>query len=933
MKRIISVICILAMLTAFCPVFAAEETVENFTDNLVGTKETFLTEGSEGYIPQRFAKAANSLDFEDYKGNMGNVIHRAGGWYNESAYITYRVRPGSKVVVCAYDNVDDYDISFRYSKSGAGGDYIAAKKKSLEDYKSPQRDNPNQYNVFAAFEYTLNMPQGANFLTIYLPDAATEDAPTTPLYSNWSIGIVSVSMQDADTVNEELPTVNINWNDVHQLIEGFGGALQQDGTHQIQRYPELLNFLYDPVDGLGFSIVRTVVPTEPRTDGEGPLKEEGKECDFTADGAQVWAMQEIKKLNPDVTVMACSWTPMLYMKDNKQLSGGKLLPEYYQEYAEFFADYIEGYEREHGVKIDIISPQNEPESAPGWGSCIWTGEDFHKFLKENLIPEFEKRGIDTEIMIGDFANFRFPKENFPYLDDEETRDKVDLISGHSYWGICDRFPYGKELGKRIWQTETSDTNTPDNPTMEYGISWAEQVHVLLTRPEVNAFLYWYLAHAYGNCEALITTKNDGYVINKRCWVFGNYSKFIRPGYYRIGADESPIADAFISAYKDEKSGKCVAVCINDSTEEMTFNYKLNGFTAESVTGYRTSGDENLVPLTPKNVTGDTVELTLTPRSVTSFVFDGCASEIASGTIEAETGTQKLGNAQNAANNNFSGKLGVKNISAKDNGVVFGHTAAASSASVRYASLGATGVQYDLYVNDNFVRTIDFPSTLTAGKAAGDVYFEADIPENSSVKLVSKVNSDGIFIDSLTLNPSQSNLSLIPIAAQAKDFSWAEYYITAVADSGVMDISTEDAGSVITRGEFVKVLINLLNLKSEWDMNFFDVYDTTDYNNQVGIAKALGVVPSNDENMFFPNDFITREDMLIFTANALKQRGYVNKGGVDTSVFSDWDSLSEDGKEAALLLISNGIISGNGGSIDPHGYTYYAAAAVVINALM
>ena len=177
------------------------------------------------------------------------------------------------------------------------------------------------------------------------------------------------------------------------------------------------------------------------------------------------------------------------------------------------------------------------------------------------------------------------------------------------------------------------------------------------------------------------------------------------------------------------------------------------------------------------------------------------------------------------------------------------------------------------------------------------------------------------------------MSLIPIAAQAKDFSWAEDYITAVADSGVMDISTEDAGSVITRGEYVKVLINLLNLKSEWDMNFFDVYDTTDYNNQVGIAKALGVVPSNDENMFFPDDFITREDMLIFTANALKQRGYVNKGGVDTSVFSDWDSLSEDGKEAALLLISNGIIFGNGGSIDPHGYTYYAAAAVVINALM
>lgn len=1044
-------------MSAFVPAMAYAQETEYFLDLLETTAADFTNQSSEGYVPARYAVSPHAADIENMGGTIGYAVHRAGGWYNEKAYIKYKVRPDSKIVVKTFDCIDGYDISFEYSDSN--GDTKAIYGEKTYTYTLQDR-NSNNYD---AADYILIMPSNAEYFTIYLPDAATEDDPLTPLYTNWQIGVVSVEMmaedfkdsldsehfddggirqrvssravkyldlggeiggtytneaadnefiyyvspymnisaymfnqtgsnakfmtsqdmkswQSAEFAAEDgkllcdkdgneyktqkyslqipmntnylkiiLPEsntdgaaglmnisskkemgvdANIYWNDVHQEIDGFGGALQTDGTHHIQHHPELIDFMFDPVDGLGFSIVRTVVPTEERSDGEGPLKAEGEECDWTKDASQVWALQKIQKY-PDVKTVACSWTPLYYMKDNKQQSGGTLLPEYYQEYAEFFADYIEGYKEQHGINIDILSVQNEPESAPGWGSCIMDGNVFHKFTKENLIPEFEKRGITTELMLGDFANFRFPKSNFPYLTDEETRDDVDYISGHSYWGICDRFPYGKELLKKIWQTETSDTNTADDPSIEYGLSWAEEVHVLLTQPEVNGFLFWYLVHRYSNCEALITCNcQDGYTVNKRCWVFGNYSKFIRPGYYRIGADESPDADAFISAYKDEETGKCVAVCINDSTETKVYNFRLNDFQAETVTGHRTSATENLENIGTFDVKGSEVSLTLAPRSVTSFVFDGCSSDLKSGKLEAETNSAKLGNGQNIANKDFSGGKGVKNIGAKDNGVIFDHLAAANSVSIRYKSLNSSDVTYKLYINDEFIKNVVFPSTVAAGSTVGDVHITEAIPEDGSIKLLSEQDSDGIFIDYLKTEPNTAELELLPMSNVPQDYTWAADAVSNIEYAG--NITIEDEADMITRGEYVKLLIEILGVTAEWMVNFFDVYNAKDYYTALGTARENGIVPENEDNLFYPDDFLSREDMFIFTANALKLKGYADKGTTDISVFDDWDRMSDDGKEAAKLLISNGIISGTGSSLNPNRYVNYASAAVVLD---
>lgn len=746
--------------------------------------------------------------------------------------------------------------------------------------------------------------------------------------------MLSATVLPAAVYAEETDTVNIYWNDVHQHIDGFGAAITPHVVQHMDHNPEMLDFMFDTENGFGFSIARfQVLPDEESLGVMGNHMDQDGSLHWDRDPYQVRAIKRAQEYG--ATLLATPWSPPSWMKDNNSLYyGGHLLEEYYDDYAKYLTEYVKGYKEQHGIDISVLSVQNEPNANPHWASCIWSGDQFHKFVEEYLYPEFKKAGLDTKIMLNDTANFRWPAEDFPYLEDPEAREMVDLISGHSYWNLYERFTRGKELLKPLWQTETSDVDTADNPTMEYGISWATEVHVLMTVPEVNAFLFWYMMHRYANSEALVTCLcADGVQINKRAWCFANYSRFIRPGYWRVGADESPCADTFITAYKDEESGKCVAVCINDSTEVQNTDFVLNGFTAESVTAHRTSTTEDLENIGTFAVNGNRVKLELAPRSVTTFVFDGCETEIAGTHIEAETGSGKVGNAQNVKNADLSGGMGVSYISAKDNGVYFDHLPAAKSLAVRYQSLNAADCDYNVYVNDSLVDTVTFPSTLTGGTDAADVLINADIPENATVKITAVADCDGIIIDYIELGSSKeiSGLTLLSGSGEVS-YAWAAEAIETVNYEGIMSVTAGNEGRLITRGDFAHSLITALGVEAEWTENFIDATDGTSYYKSLGIGKAAGIFKAVKDNQFYPKEYLKRRDMFVMLASALEYKGKAARGGY-SGAFTDWAELSEEEQAAVILLLENEIIAGSDGKLNPEGYVNNAAAATVLSKLI
>ncbi len=87
------------------------------------------------------------------------------------------------------------------------------------------------------------------------------------------------------------------------------------------------------------------------------------------------------------------------MKDNNDiLHGGKLKPEFYQSWANYYTSFIKAYEAE-GIPIWGISIQNEPMATQKWESCIYSAEEERDFLKNYLGPTMKRAGLARKKII------------------------------------------------------------------------------------------------------------------------------------------------------------------------------------------------------------------------------------------------------------------------------------------------------------------------------------------------------------------------------------------------------------------------------------------------------------------------------------------------------------------------------------------------------
>jgi hypothetical protein len=139
----------------------------------------------------------------------------------------------------------------------------------------------------------------------------------------------------------------------------------------------------------------------------------------------------------------------------------------------------------------------------------------------------------------------------------------------------------------------------------------------------TAWVYWQIVDAGAGWGFLRNSQQDetttDYVINKKYYVMGNYSKFIRPG-FRLMAIADPNA---LAAY-DAKSRRLVIVATNDTDAPASAVYDLSRFTrlGKTAAAYRTSPAEDLAPLPAIPVQAKRFSISLPAGSVTTFVIDG-----------------------------------------------------------------------------------------------------------------------------------------------------------------------------------------------------------------------------------------------------------------------------------------------------------------------
>ena len=415
-------------------------------------------------------------------------------------------------------------------------------------------------------------------------------------------------------------TANINATVTNQFIRGFGASsawhtsafpgnqatLFWDGTNTV------VNAGVTSASGIGMSLLRCHIPYDNPTTGT-----------TVTDQGELPVMQQALGLGC-TQIWATEWSPPASMKSNNDVNnGGTLNPASYGAYAQYLVNYGKMCES-NGVTLLGISPFNEPELSTTYESCTMTGATLHNFIAQ-MGATFTAQGLinQTHIImpevtrIDDVASYTDPT-----MADLNTRQYVWAVDTHFYYyNPALVLPYANLNGREFWESEVYDQQTATSPDPGMGSALVECgfIHNAMVNANMDAFHYWWLV-SFGNDNGALI-QNDG-TVSKRLYVLGNWSRFVRPGYYRMGATAVPSAGVSVTAYKNTSGSSpttFVIVAINGSGAAVNQTFSLTGLTTSSVTPWITDGTRNLASQGAVAVAANSFTYSLPASSVCSFI--------------------------------------------------------------------------------------------------------------------------------------------------------------------------------------------------------------------------------------------------------------------------------------------------------------------------
>lgn len=426
-----------------------------------------------------------------------------------------------------------------------------------------------------------------------------------------------------------------------QQIDGFGFSEAFHMARAIQQLEEkdqtdLLNLMFSPNDGMGYSILRNQIGSGAEGSGKTngsieSIEPEQDKFQWTGDEDQIWLMNEAKKRGC-TRFISSSWSPPAWMKNNNNLYDGELKASMYQAYADYLATYVLEYKKRYDLNIYAISPQNEPSFIPKqkYESANWMPSQMKKFLRDNLLPTFAAKGVTAKIFVDEHNDWKDAGIN-EILSDPVCDKGIDIVAAHAYASTAapyvdigartGRFDIALSKKKTIWQTEISagDANIVN---MNDGVYWARVVHQHMIEDNVSAWLYWWGAATTKSRSALINldAETKKYALTKRFFTIGHYARFVRPGFHRVDANPTPAPHTYFSAYLSPNGKQLVCVAINDDAVEHPLVIQTGSFTGTTCTPVRTSNTETHAKQPNVAAVNGQFQVTTTPLSVTTFVI-------------------------------------------------------------------------------------------------------------------------------------------------------------------------------------------------------------------------------------------------------------------------------------------------------------------------
>ncbi len=414
-----------------------------------------------------------------------------------------------------------------------------------------------------------------------------------------------------------------------QRITGFGGSFTQVAADVLGRLSpanqEKILSAYFSTTGAAYSLTRTPINScdfslYPYAYNQTPGDVLLGQFDISEDQKGIIPMIKAAQTfsGDGFRIIASPWTAPPWMKDNNDWVGGKLLPEYYPVWALYFSRYIEAYKKE-GISIWGVTVENEPHgNGNNWESMLFSPKEMTDFVEYHLGPRLEKDGFGEVNIFGYDQNRAGLKE---WVDEMyRSPDSSRYYAGtavHWYESTFDYFgnnlDYAHHIApsKYLINTEACiDADVPrwqdddwywSEDATDWGWDWASEDRKHLHPRYVPVFRYardiigclnhyvdgwidWNMVldkqggpnHVKNWCIApvIASPETDEVYFTPLYYTMAHFSRFIRPGAFRIGfrnpggnlmmtAAKNPDGSVVVILFNAEEKGRHVTISLQD----------------------------------------------------------------------------------------------------------------------------------------------------------------------------------------------------------------------------------------------------------------------------------------------------------------------------------------------------------------------------------
>jgi O-glycosyl hydrolase len=194
---------------------------------------------------------------------------------------------------------------------------------------------------------------------------------------------------------------------------------------------------------------------------------------------------------------------------------------------------------------------------------------------------------------------------------------LGVITGHAYTSDPTS-PINTKLP--TWLTEAGPDSAGFKTTWSSsggaseGITWANKLAVGFLNANLSAYLFW---EGYENKQQqsgshLIDTDGTSAVTSGIFWAFTMWSRFIRPGAYRL-ATSGTISGVSTGAFKNV-DGSLILVFTNTGSSAQSANVTINGITPTTASAWLTDNSHKC-DSTPTTLTNGAISVSVPGKSV------------------------------------------------------------------------------------------------------------------------------------------------------------------------------------------------------------------------------------------------------------------------------------------------------------------------------